>query len=482
MTSYADLQRWQQAFKSRIPVLGSRARRKAVGEMAKTSNNRKIIPMLIQALDSNEEDVSAAAREALMDLHDDEAIEALCDTWSKSRNPHIEEILLSRKYLPKKPVSLHVLVALRLGNHFGSVPRKALPFFIHLLQDQDEAIRAKAEKSLRKIPPGPARDGLCDLAVEAPCGPAAKIVTDEGFRHSDPERHCVMLFVTRQFDQYFEEDDGFRNLQAQYDQGNEQFKARILDVIRSGDRRCTGFFGTKTKPLSECSDREIGAAINGWQEHKEYDKLFAACLELPLHYGIPIVESLRRAQWSPDDLKKRTLLETLVRELDDAEIPPRRKPSGGTSLFEAWLANGSEQSGQGEVELLSRLKSATPPEGVQIVGALAANGLMSNESIEAVLHNPHWLVRLAARATGIGANQFFIRDAKGDSVFWVTELMRSTTILDFAPTMGTPADLRRPKHVPRRAFAGRLAGARRALQAILAHRRAESPRSSGRNP
>jgi hypothetical protein len=205
---------------------------------------------------------------------------------------------------------------LRLWDFFGTcreAPTWAVAILVSLLDNPNRSIRAKATQVIQRSERGAMQDELCRLAMEDPSGPLAQIVVRAGMRPSDQQQACLFLFVTRQLDTYFTEDSDFRKLRAAYDKVSRQVRSRVMDVVRSGDRRCQGFFGAR-KPLSECTDEEIRIATDSWVRDKDWQRVCKACLELPLRFSLRLFEPLRSSGWTPDDSELRGFLSSILKK------------------------------------------------------------------------------------------------------------------------------------------------------------------------
>lgn len=334
----------------------------------------------------------------------------------------------------------------------------AVPYLCEALGSNDAEVCAIAEAALRSLSNPAAVDALCRLAVREPSGLAAKICRDKGWRPSDPEELCLFLFVTRQLEEYFKEDYEFQNLRLAYDRADAAVQAHVMDVVRSGDRRCLGFFGAR-KPLSECSEGEIKLAIDSGLRHKDWLRLFEAFLQLPLKYGFPLLDHFRSSGWQPDNKELRSLYKQVLQDSQGQCLPEAKKSGAASPLFEQWLA----QPALGSVE---QLRTAGPREGVAIVAGLARQSAAG--AAEAVRTSPHWLVRLAGYAKGLC--QDLSQDEVKDDNFWVEALFGSGDLLEFWPGRATPADLDALQSAPREAWTGRYGAIRRVLQGILAYR------------
>lgn len=353
---------------------------------------------------------------------------------------------------------------------------EVVPLLVQAMAAEDEAIAARAASALETLTAPAAVDALCEAALKDLAGAATKLCIRTGKRPSDPERRCLFLFVTRQLEAYFEEDFEFQNLRLQYDRADEAIRALVMEVVRSGDRRCAGFFGTRSKPLRQCTEAEIKLALDSWMRHREWSRLFQACLELPLKYSLRLLAPLGQSGFEPDSPDLKSLFKQILADGgDQSALPTPKKPVAESSVLEKWLAQG----GDGELarlsaaELVKRLESATPPEGVSIVAALAAKGAVDDAAVQALKNSPHWLIRLAGHLTGIFPSDLL--DDSGsvqDPNYWITELALAKGVLDVWPgeSTSTPADLEALAAAPPEAWVGRLGGARKVLHTIMTHR------------
>lgn len=313
-------------------------------------------------------------------------------------------------------------------------------------------------------------DALCEIALKNPNAKAARLCLEKGYRPSDPERACLFLFVTNQLDAYFQEDYEFQNLRLQFEKVDAGIKAHVMEVVRSGDRRCLPFIVRPRKALTECTEGEIKLAIESCLRHKDWERLFTACLELPLKYSFPALDPLRKSGWEPQSPELKSLYHQLLADSDGQTAPEPRAPNATSTVFERWLARGrgSQYARASESDLVQRLDSVDPPAGVVYVAALAAKGKCSEATVRAVRDSDHWLIRLAGLATGLA--QDVLTDPGKDPNFWVNELAGAAGVLEFWPGKATPADLDRLKTAPPEAFAGKLGAARKVLRTIMGYR------------
>jgi hypothetical protein len=429
------------------------------------------IAHLVAALQDADAGIRENAAAVLRGLQNVDGVDALCSQWAQSRDNQLGQIIVERGYLASRPVELKVLTALKCGKRIALNREELVPLFIRLLADPEATVRAGAQQSLERVEPGPVQDVLCDEAIKAPAGAAGKLCLATGKRPSDHERRCLYLFVTRQLDAYFQEDFEFQNLRLQYDRAEPAVQAHVMDVVRAGDRRCAGFFGTRSKPLAECTEAEIKLAVESWQRHRDWERLFQACLELPLKYSLSAFATLGRSKWQPGAADLQSMYRQILADIGNGNADVPKAASAASSLFEQWLAQGpkGQYAAQKENELCQRLQAAAPTDGVAIVAALAASPKVSDAAVRAVRQSPHWLVRLAGYATGLLKTDI-TQDRAEDSNYWVAELNSTAGVWEFWPGKATPADLEKLNAAPPETWTGRLGGARKVLRSILAHR------------
>ncbi len=346
---------------------------------------------------------------------------------------------------------------------------QAVPLLVEALEHIDASVASTAHNALASLKSDVAIDALCEAAIQDPHGAAARICIKTGMRPRDDERASLFLFLTRQMDAYFDSDCNFQNLRLEYERGCGELRQQVLEIVRGGDRRCIGFFAQR-KPLAECSDSEIKAAVRSFIKHQDWHRLFCAIIEVPLVHGIPALRVLGRANWQPDDALQRELLQDLLDCLGDL-IPPTPRPAASIHpLIDGWLREGRDSALASESisVLLERLDSCEPVEGVRIVGALAGRLSPLSDAAAAVEEHGHWLVRLAGYLTGVTYD--VTHDEIIDPVGWVGALPADAHVLLLPPSRATPSVLERLAAAPPEAWRGSLGVARGLLQLVLTYR------------
>jgi hypothetical protein len=472
MATREELERWRHGLRSSFPLLGRFIRRRAIAALETLYDDPDVVPLLVEALGAADREVANRAAAALRSLGNQAGIDALCALWVESRDDRCAAVVVERRYVARQPLAVHVLSALKCGAHLSVEQADLVPPLVAALADRDDAICARARATLEGLRAGAPRDTLCDEAIGNPAGPAARICVEQGMRPSDHERACLFLFVTRQLDAYFQEDFEFQNLRLQYERADATVRGHVMDVVRSGDRRCAGFIGTR-KALTECSEAEIKLAIESWLRHTDWPRLFRGFLELPLKFGLPVLEQLRRAGWQPDEPELLSLYRQVLADTDGQLVDARKPPAESSgSVFERWLAQGhkGELAGLNQEILLQRLQTATPVDHVAIVAALAAKARPGGAAAQAVQSSPHWLIRLAGYASGLCTSTITSTSTNtGDQNYWVNELA-GASVLECWPGRATPADLEALEAAPPEAWAGMLGAGRKVLRQLMGYR------------
>ncbi len=332
-------------------------------------------------------------------------------------------------------------------------------------------VRDRASELLRALRAPAAIEAACEAATAAPRSPVATICIEERFEPRDDERASLFLFVTGQLDRYFELDEDFRFLRPAFDRANATLRRDLLRVLRSGDRRCLDFF-TARKALAECSGVEVESALRSYWKHKDGARLFRACLEVPLRYGLPYLQRLARANWEPDEPEARSAFAKIARDLEGLIAPSPRAESAASATFSAWIAEGRERSRSAATsieELLAALGDAAEPRTrVAIVAEIAERAELGSLAAKRVAEHPDWMVRLAGETTGLTLRADV--DESPDEIYWVRRLAPEYPVLQIAPAKATPALLDSLEETRPELWTGPLGVARRVLQTLMAYR------------
>ena len=103
MAEAKDLQKWQTDLQSTFPLLGARKRRKAMDGLEANRDDSDVVPLLVQALEAQDEAVAARAAEALANLTSLAAVDALCAIWAQDRDAGLGQMLSKQRYVATAP-------------------------------------------------------------------------------------------------------------------------------------------------------------------------------------------------------------------------------------------------------------------------------------------------------------------------------------------------------------------------------------------
>lgn len=344
----------------------------------------------------------------------------------------------------------------------------AVPHLAWALAQDDPQTSGPADAALRALRDPDARDALCELAIADPTDAVGRICVEARFRPSNRYRASLYLFVTRQMDAFVAEDPDMAALLLEYGRSSPAVQARVREVVQSGDRRTQGFFGVR-KPLEKCTDDEVRVAVESAARHQDWERVFGFFTRLPLRLGWSLLDRLRDSGWTPSDPGQAGLLRRSLDIAAASKPPDVTAPEGTSSVFGRWMTEGEaeELAGLSESELVYRLKTADPPQGVALAVAIARKTQPGTGAARAVMESPHWLVRLAGSASGLSRD---LTAVAGDSNYWVKELASAWGVMDLWPSRATPRHLGLLDSASREAWVGDLGAARRILRELLRYR------------
>jgi hypothetical protein len=464
------------------------------------------VPELVKALEDQDADVAANAKNALGALGGPAAVDALCRLWAQGRDSQLGAIIARCGYVARAPVGVRVLSALRAGKlqKLADGGAEAVPELVKALEDQDADVAANAKRALENLPGQEMKDRLIDLILEDPSnGHLVELVNRCRYQHSIEGHWCLYLALAGRFEDYLAADYDFQALRPEFQAAPPPLQARIREVIvRQGDVRMNALFVTERgeRLLAELSDHDAEVLVRVNARRRNWGELFRYFWVLPARHILAALRAMQEAGWRPEGRDDAELFDRLS-ELA-AQIG---KPSGGVSVlvlanpvFRDWLAAGESGALAQEPErallaklrddpvlfrrkrvsecpteqaLLAKLRDDVPPPAqLAALGALRRRGKLDAATLAAAGRSPHWLVRLAAWALGAqvqhpddGGREWFQRLAIAPSPdahsLWGLKPCQVTSLDDLEALQENLARL------PDR----RLAGGLGLVEAIVAH-------------
>jgi WD40 repeat protein len=130
-----------------------------------THGGPDLVPPLIRAWDDPDPRIAASAREALLNLHTQDSIDAVCSAWLDNRYAFLDEVIQQAGFVAQKPPAVRVLTALK-ANRLELVTHGTSDMVAPLItasQYNDPDIAGRAQLCLVQLQNQAAVDELCKL-------------------------------------------------------------------------------------------------------------------------------------------------------------------------------------------------------------------------------------------------------------------------------------------------------------------------------
>lgn len=316
---------------------------------------------------------------------------------------------------------------------------EVVALLVGALGHPDPEIQGRSAATLRQLQSAAGRDALCACAGQAA---VARLCREAGVRPSTREADVLFLITTGQIERYFEPGeygaDGFQTLRRACQEADEGTRRRVREAIDEADPRWQPFLARPRKALAECTAEEIETALAAGRRRREWERVFRAFLELPLKYGFPLLEPLRRSGWQPTAAEWKLVFDQVMQDSLGQHVSATGQARPGSAVFERWLARGreAEMAARPEEELLQELASAAPPAGVALVAALATKPQVSPPAMRAVATSEHWLIRLAGSVSGLTRGD---ANSGPEGIHWARELAVADDVMELWPARVTAA-------------------------------------------
>ena len=166
-----------------------------------TNGGADLIPPLIQACSDQDQSLAAAARQAILSLRSETAIDAVCQAWQASRSPFLAEVIQQAGYVAQRPAETRLLSALKV-NQMGAVANSSADMVAPLItacQDQDPEIASRARGGLPLLQKQAAVDAFCNLWAGARSPLLEETLIKTGYQARGPSnvRMLVALKIGR---------------------------------------------------------------------------------------------------------------------------------------------------------------------------------------------------------------------------------------------------------------------------------------------
>ncbi len=283
---------------------------------ALTDGSPNTVNQLVKACESADPLLAKNALAALSQLPNVK-IDALCAAWAENRQPFLWRIIAAAGQLPKKPVDVRVLVALKLGEAERVATNGNANVVAPLAaacEDADPEIAERARQVLRQLKKPEAQQELCRLIIGREMPTAQQIAVAAGYMPTEAYQRALFFFVTEQWERYESLDFDYRLLRTAYESADANLRKRLAEKVRAAGR--TEFLtvvagGDYRSRTDNVTADEAELLVQILSANQEWAKLWPLTFELPLSFGVNIIKRLARENWQPHREDERFIFEAL---------------------------------------------------------------------------------------------------------------------------------------------------------------------------
>ncbi len=264
----------------------------------------EVVKPLLECCGDADLEIASRAKYCLYNLQNASAIQAICQTWLELRQPLLEQAINQAHYLPKNPLKLHLLCALKLGR-IDLARQTNADGALELLatcQDTDPTIRENAEKALLNLESVEAKEKMCQLAIEQGDPKAEEITLAAGYVPREAGQQALFLFLMRQWSRYEALDFDQRLMRVVFETASAALRQRIAREIQASGKTSylTILAGLDYHSrVSSYSMEEIQTLVDMLAAAREWQKLWDLAFELALSWGVKIVQTIASTDWIP---------------------------------------------------------------------------------------------------------------------------------------------------------------------------------------
>ena len=375
---------------------------------------QKIIKPLLKAFDDRDKEIVDNAKKLIVALTDFKVIDSsivdyICQKWSKTRDPILEQWICREKYVAQEPVELRVLTALKTNNKQTIVEQGAeiISLLLKAYKDTDSVIVNNAQSALQSILENAEAQKLFVSLIADPQNWIAREISEAvKFTPRDPHQRALFYFLTEQWNKYESLDFEHTLLQVAYQEGNEQLRRTIIQKIRLTGRVkwlkiITG--GNQKKRLCDMTDSEWKTALTILDNCKQWQEMWQLAQKSPAIWSKQLLQRLKRIAWQPK-VEEQAIFKKLIHL---ADLCPRNFPSLGKLFHEQDISN---------VEVL-KIKKSNISDNFSPDGKLFANSFVGKTIYETIIklwqiHDGKLLTTILTEHTRSIHGITFIHDGK----------------------------------------------------------------------
>jgi HEAT repeat protein len=198
----------------------------------------EVIKPLLDSCSDADVEIASRAKYCLFNLQNEAAIRTICLMWIDNRQLLLEQAIVQAHYLPKNPLKVHLLCALKLGQVDIARQTKAdgVDTLLTACQDPDNSIRENAEQALLNLELTEAQERLCHLAIEQETSLAKDITLAAGYLPRETGQQALFLFLMRQWSRYEALDFDQRLMRVIYETAGAALRQRIAREIQASGK------------------------------------------------------------------------------------------------------------------------------------------------------------------------------------------------------------------------------------------------------
>ncbi len=292
-----------------------------------TQGPTSLIQPLIDACHDQDAEISQRALACLPGLKHPAAVDGFCAAWGATRDPMLESILVKSKYLPRKPLSLRILTALKLSrlDIAQSIEADGIPALLAACQDKDIEIANRARYSLTQLQKNDAIQALCQQVIDGDQSEAKMACLQAGYLPSDPVKRVLFLFLTEQWEAYQALDFDQSLLHTLYITASSDLRQRITHELQLSGRInllpiIAGVNYTAVPSIK--GEEEARVLVSMLSDQGDWQTLWRMVGELPFVWSVKIVRKLKLAAWTPQEIEDQELFDHLAELVDNAWFQP----------------------------------------------------------------------------------------------------------------------------------------------------------------
>lgn len=186
--------------KDRSPLLGKGRRKKAIEKLSQIGT-AEVVPHLITALSSEEEEIKKEAYRGLSLLTDPEAIEALCSFYLENRNRKLWEIISRKNFSPKDPLK-KIKFYISTGQTGRCIPpdEEEIPHLIKLLDSSETLFLNEAQRIISTLTEDRLKDLVFHLYFKNPTPVLQNLLVKQGWLPTEESKRSIFFLLTERIE------------------------------------------------------------------------------------------------------------------------------------------------------------------------------------------------------------------------------------------------------------------------------------------